>query len=463
MKWDEYRSLDAVGLAARIQSGELSPEEAVETAIEASERLNPSLNALRSKAYDYGRRRAARKLEGRFAGVPTFVKDTDDLSGSPTFFGSGAVRDVPATRHSPFVLQLESTGVVPLGKSATPEFGLIATTECLAQGPTRNPWNLEHSTGGSSGGSAAMVRSGVVPIAHANDGGGSIRIPASCCGLVGLKPSQTRVVGMAGSEKLPIQFAVNGVLTRSVRDTAAFFAAAELFQSDFALPPIGEVEGPSRQRLRIAFYLDNEKRQSPDPEWAAAVRRTAAVCEDLGHEVREISSPFHPQLGDDFLLLWGLAPALLSAAGGPLAGMPVKSRKLEPVTRGLIRHFWRNLHLLPGALRRLRAFPSDYQQLHEGFDVLMSPVLSGPPPRIGELAPHQSFEEILDPMMKYAAYTLFQNLSHAPAISLPLAQSEAGLPIGIQLGARIGEERRLLELAYELEEAMPWAQRVPKL
>jgi amidase len=461
MKWEEYRALDAQALAALIRRGEVRAEEVVETAIEASERLNPGLNALRTKGYQYGRERARRELSGAFAGVPTFVKDTDDLLGHPTLFGSAALSNAPATQNSEFVQQLESTGVVPLGKSATPELGLCATTECLAQGPTRNPWDLDRSPGGSSGGSAAMVASGVVPIAHANDGGGSIRIPASCCGLVGLKPSQARVAGMTGAEKVPVQFAVNGILSRSVRDTAAFFAAAEPFRQNALLAPIGEVTGPSKQRLRIAFFLDSEKRRPAHPEWMAAVRRSAEVCRELGHEVREINSPFHPKTTDDFLLVWGIAPSMLRLAGGPLAGQPLDGRKLEPLTRGLIGYFWRNLHLLPNAMRRLRRYPQQYAELHRDFDVLLSPVLSGPPPKLGEMSPDRPFEEVFEPMLRYAAYTIFQNLAHTPAISLPLAQSDDGHPIGVQFAARIGEERRLLELAFELEQAMPWGDRRP--
>lgn len=462
MKWEEYRALDARAIAGLIRSGELGAEEAVETAIEACERINPGLNAIRTKAYEYARGRARREQSGAFAGVPTFVKDTDDLVGYPTLFGSAALPDWPAATSSAFVHQFESAGVVPLGKSATPELGLCATTECLAQGPTRNPWDLERSPGGSSGGSAAMVATGVVPIAHANDGGGSIRIPASCCGLVGLKPSQARVAGMTGAEKVPVQFAVNGILSRTVRDTAAFFAAAERFCPNRSLEPIGSVKGPSTERLRIAYFVDSEKHRPAHPEWTAAVRRSAAVCEDLGHEVREISSPFHPTTTDDFVLIWGIAPSLLRLAGRPLAGRPLQGAKLEPLTRGLIRHFWRHLHLLPGAIRRLRAFPQQYAALHQDFDVLLSPVLAGPPPKLGEMAPDQPFDEVFPAMLRFAAYTIFQNVSHVPAISLPLAHSEAGLPIGVQFAATIGQERRLLELAYELEAAMPWADRRPE-
>jgi amidase len=462
MKWEEYRALDATALAALIRSGELSAEEAVETAIEASERVNPSLNAIRTKAYEYGRERARKPQGGGFSGVPTFVKDTDDLVGYPTLFGSAALPGWPAATSSEFVHQFESTGVAPLGKTSTPEMGLCATTECLAQGPTRNPWDLDRSPGGSSGGSAAMVATGVVPIAHANDGGGSIRIPASCCGLVGLKPSQGRVAGMAGTEKIPVQFAVNGVLSRTVRDTAGFFAAAEEFTPRAALEPIGKVEGPSGERLRIAFFIDSEKHRSPHPEWTAAVRRSAAVCKDLGHEVREIASPFHPSTTDDFLLVWGIGPSMLRLAGRPLAGMPLSGKKLEPLTRGLIRHFWRHLHLLPGAMRRLRAYPQHYAELHRDFDVLLSPVLSGPPPKLGEMAPDQPFDEVFGPMLNFAAYTIVQNVAHVPAISLPLAHSEAGHPIGVQFASGVGQERRLLELAYELESAMPWADRRPE-
>jgi len=216
MKVEEYVRHDAVELAALIRAKDVSAAEVVEVAIAATEAVNPKINAVAERAFESARRRAATDLGGAFAGVPMFVKDTDSLLGSPTRMGSRTMPDVPAQHSSPFVEKiLLSMGFVPIGKSTLPEFGLIGTTESLLMGPTRNPWNLDYSTGGSSGGSGALVASGVLPMSHANDGGGSIRIPAAWCGLVGLKCSRGRLPGLEGAESIPVDIGAQGMLSRN--------------------------------------------------------------------------------------------------------------------------------------------------------------------------------------------------------------------------------------------------------
>lgn len=251
---DALGDLDAVGVADRIKRKEITPDEAVEAAINRAQAVNPSLNAISTEMYAYAKRMAKKPYPGEFSGVPTFIKDNDDVEGFPTTHGSRAVAGVPAKRSSKFVDQFHSLGLVCLGKTTMPEFGLTGTTESSAHGATRNPWNLDHSTGGSSGGSAAMVAAGVVPLAHGNDGGGSTRIPAACCGLVGLKPTRGRLVNVEGSHLLPVNLVHQGVLTRSVRDTAVFYAGAEKHFRNKDLPDIGLVNGPNSRRLRIGFF-----------------------------------------------------------------------------------------------------------------------------------------------------------------------------------------------------------------
>lgn len=223
MQDDAMGDCDAVDLAKRIADGHVSTEEVTEAAIARASKANPALNAIVTDTYDMARDKARRRHQGVFDGVPTFIKDNRDVAGAPTLNGTRALQRIPKQKNSDFVNQFESTGLISLGKSTLPEFGIPPTTESFSQGASNNPWNIEHSTGGSSGGSAALVAAGVVPIAHANDGGGSIRIPAACCGLVGLKPTRNRLINHDGTDGLPINVVHEGVLTRSVRDTAFFW------------------------------------------------------------------------------------------------------------------------------------------------------------------------------------------------------------------------------------------------
>ena len=233
-------------IARLIRVGDIHAREAVEAAIARAEAVNPLLNAIVTPLFDSARRDVERSHAGAFAGVPTFIKDNDAVAGSPFLFGSRGLPVRPAAKSTPFVEQFLSLGLINLGKTTMPEFGLTGTTEPLLHGPTHNPWNLGFSPGGSSGGAAALVAAGVVPIAHANDGGGSIRIPASCCGLVGLKPSRGRLVDVEGTKLFPVKILHQGMLSRSVRDTAVFFHAAERYHRNPKLPEIGLVTRPGR-------------------------------------------------------------------------------------------------------------------------------------------------------------------------------------------------------------------------
>ena len=276
---------DAVEIARLIRDGDIHPREAVEAAIARAEQVNPLLNAIATPLFESARAEAERPRVGVFAGVPSFIKDNDAVAGSPFLFGSRALPTTPAPKSTPFVEQFLSLGFVNLGKTTMPEFGLTGTTEALLHGPTHNPWRLGFSPGGSSGGSAALVAAGVVPVAHANDGGGSIRIPASCCGLVGLKPSRGRFVDVEGSKLLPVKILHQGMLSRSVRDTAVFVHAAEQYQRNPKLPSVGLATRPGR-RLRIGFFTDLDAAErgmtiygAPRPElptWPRLLRNKGA-------------------------------------------------------------------------------------------------------------------------------------------------------------------------------------------
>lgn len=442
---DALGDLDTVGLLEALSSGGVSGEELRQASLARSERARIPLNAVVTMADDPA------ISTGPFHGIPTYVKDNEDIAGLPTTHGSRATTRNPKTTTSAFAEHYQRLGFTILGKSTLPEFGLTATTEPLLTGPTRNPWNPDHSSGGSSGGSASLVAAGVVPIAHANDGGGSIRIPASCCGLVGLKPSRGRLISAPELERLPVAIAVQGVVTRTVRDTAAFYREIERLHPTLA--PIGNVVGPGRARLRIAVVDEGMAGIPVDPEVQETVRRTADLCSDLGHDIEFIPFPFDEQFGRDFLRYWAGVAFAIQFGGKQAFDPEFDKTKLEPFTYELSGLFKHVAVRMPAALRRLRRFPSTYAAAFADFDVMLSPVLSHPAPEIGYLAAESDPHDHLVRLLRYASFTAIHNVSGAPAISLPMGQSTAGLPIGVQAAAPYGHEADLLELAYELEAA----------
>jgi amidase len=453
---DALGTLDAVGVAENISKGVISAAEAVEAAIARAKAVNPALNAIVTDTFDMAREQAKKLVPGPFAGVPAFIKDTDDVKGAPTLWGSRAVPNKPIRKSKRFVEQFFSLGLVCLGKSALPEFGLTATTEPLSSGITRNPWNTDYSTGGSSGGSAALVAAGVVPIAHGNDGGGSIRIPAACCGVVGLKPSQGRLERVEGSNLMPVNILHQGVVTRTVRDTAVFYAGAEKYRRAPKMPEIGLVQGPGKKRLRIALFTDTPFGTPCHPESADLVRRVGTLCEKLGHSVKEIPCPCDAQMADDFIIYWGMM-AFSIRFFGPLIIAPGFDRsKLEAWTINISNHFRKNIFKTPSTIKRLIRFAKTYDDIFSDCDILLNPTLSHPTPEIGYIGPDVPFDEAFERVRKYVSFTPQQNVSGAPAISLPLGFSSNGLPLGVQFGSAFGHEKELIELAFELEEAKPW-------
>lgn len=455
MRDDVLGTADAVEIARLIRVGEIHPREAVEAAIARAERVNPSLNAIATPLFDSAREGAERPCSGVFAGVPSFIKDNDAVAGSPVLFGSRGLPAKPAEKSSPFAKQFLSLGLINLGKTTTSEFGLTGTTEALLYGPTHNPWKLGFSPGGSSGGSCALVAAGVVPIAHANDGGGSIRIPASCCGVVGLKPSRGRVADIDGSALFPVKILHQGMVSRSVRDTATFFHAAEQHHRNAKLPEIGLVTHPGR-RLRIGFFTELGEDARAHPECVAAVTDAAKLCESLGHSVEQVPPPVDEGFLEDFFLLWATMAFVITRFGKRLVHPEFDRTKVEDFTEGLARYFTEHIREVPMAVWRLRKFAHQYARSFENYDVLMNPTVGMPPPEHGYVGPEVPFDVLLDRFWRFTPFTPAQNVSGGPAISLPLARSEAGLPIGIQFASAMGAERTLLELALELEAAAPW-------
>lgn len=448
---------DATEIARRIAAGEVSAREVAEAAIERMRLVQPTLNPIAFAAYAQGLADVDRPRAGVFAGVPTIVKDNIDVAGLPTNHGSAAIDAAPARRDGAFARQLLSTGLVNLGKSRLPEFGFNASTEYVGADPVRNPWQPDYSAGASSGGSAALVASGALPIAHANDGGGSIRIPAAACGLVGLKPSRGRTALEDADKSLPIRIIGQGVLTRSVRDTARFFAGAEDYYRNPQLPPVRLVTGPAATRLRVGVITDSITGVPTDEETRGAVARTAELLAELGHHVEEAAIPVAESFIEDFSLYWGFLSFAIATGGKQMYGPSFDKAKTEPLSKGLAAMYRKGLAKTPQTLYRLRRTHQEYAQMFQRFDVVLSPVVAHTTPKLGYLSPEQSFEELFRKLTTYTSFTPLNNASGGPAISLPLCQTAAGLPIGMHFSADHGDERTLLELAFELEAARPWA------
>lgn len=455
---DALGDLDAVALAGAIKTGQVSRPEVVEAAIGRAAAVNPVLNGLAHEAFDQvlARTRAVRPSGGFFDGVPTFVKDNVDVAGMPTMQGTDAWAPRPSAAHGDFARLFVATGLIPLGKTRMSEFGFSASAEHPRLGPVRNPWNPEYTAGASSSGSGAFVAAGVVPIASANDGGGSIRIPASCNGLVGLKPSRGRLPLDRVMRQMPVRIITNGVLTRSVRDTAAFYREAERTWHDRKLPAVGDVTHPGRQRLKIAVLTQSIEREC-SPEVRELTVKTASLLEELGHRVEYLDkSPVPAYFADDFLLYWSLLAMTLARTGRRAFGDSFDRNRLDNLTLGLDRHGSRNLQRLPLAIARLRSLRRVTARFYRMYDVMLTPTLADETPRIGHLDPTADYQQIIDRLVDWVAFTPVQNVTGEPSIALPLAESAAGMPVGMMFGAGIGQEVKLLELAYELEEARPF-------
>src|SRR6478752_7679389 len=316
---DALTDLDATDLVEALRSGLVSVPEVVEAAIARTEQVDAALGAVAYAAYDRAREEARRPRGGWFSGVPTFVKDNVDVAGMPTQHGSDAFTASPQPDDGDFARMYLATGLVPLGKTQLSEFGFSGAADHVRLGPVRSPWSRDHYAGASSAGSAALVAAGAVPIAHANDGGGSIRIPAAVNGLVGLKPTRGRLAQDRMMRDMPVRIVSDGVLTRSVRDTAAFYREAEKVWRNPLLAPVGDVTRPSRARLRIAVVTEGIGRDS-SPEVRELTLRTAALLEGLGHHVTPLDPPAPASVPDDFLLYWAMLAMMIVRTGRRAAG-----------------------------------------------------------------------------------------------------------------------------------------------
>jgi len=473
---EDLARLDATAQADLVRRGEASPAELVDAAIERIEAANGEINAVIHKLYDEGREAAAGELpDGPFKGVPFLLKDLGAaFAGQPLHMGMQYLKD--ADFRSPVDTYLaerfKQAGFVTIGKTNTPELGILPTTEPKAYGPSRNPWDTTRSTGGSSGGSAAAVASGMVPVAHANDGGGSIRIPASECGLVGLKPTRQRisegpVVGdnMSG-------LTVELVVSKSVRDTAAILdavhgpAPGDPYVAAPPTRPYSEEVGADPGKLRIGLLTEPVLNAEPNAVVADAARDAAQLLESLGHVIEESHPTGFEEMDiiDTFLTRWMAGQAATLDQLQAVVGREIGPGDVEPLTWALAEEGRRRTaaqYLIAVGQHQLisRMIAGWFES---GFDLLLTPTLGEPPPPLGTF--DDSGEDPVAALMRgaqTATFTATFNVTGQPAISLPLHWGEDGLPNGVQLVAPFGEEDVLIRVASQLEEARPWADRLP--
>ena len=457
---DVLGDLDATALAELIRSKAVSAEEIVQASINRAKIINPQLNAIVTETFDKGMLDSKNLNDGFFAGIPTFIKDLTNVEGIKTFYGSESFRNAPISKKSdPIAKQIFAQGFVHLGNSTLPEFGFTCSTEFPDSEDTKNPWNTDYSCGGSSGGAAALVASGVVPIAHSADGGGSTRIPASACGLVGLKASRGRLLCSELFQTQIIDIAIDGVITRSVRDTARFYAEAEKYYKNPKLQAIGLVEGPSKKTYKIGFTNLSIKGRTGDAPTEAVLHKTAKLLESLGHKVEMVELNVPDQFEDDFVYMWGMLAFATKHFGKPMFGMHYDSNKMTNFMHGLARTYPKNIWRTPGFLYRLNRTYREYADLFArlNLDLILTPTMAHTTPKLGHLAMELEFDEMFPRMSDWACFTPYANASGGPSISLPMGEDPASnMPIGMMLWANHGREDLLLDISYQLEEAQPW-------
>jgi amidase len=466
----------AVEQAELVRSGELSARELVEASLQAIDRLNGDLNAVVTLCAERALAEADRQESGDerpLAGVPILIKDLGAITeGVRTTIGMAALDDWVPALDSALVRRLRAAGAIVVGKTNCPELGILPVTEPDRFGPARNPWNLERTPGGSSGGSAAAVASGMVGIAHANDGGGSIRIPASCCGLVGLKPSRGRISWAPELAELASGFATEGMVSRDVRDSAvaldvlAGYEPGDPYWAPDPSAPFAEAVSRDPGSLRIAFVTTSPNGVPVDPECVTATREAAELLESLGHKVQEVEIEADPGYVENFINVWIGAIEDELNMWSRISGQEIDPERLEPLSRQMYdisKALTATAYL--GSLDWLHQYSRGVVSMWGEIDVLVTPTLALRPIEIGALRPKEG-EQPLQMLLNAGAFVPFTpvwNVTGQPAVSLPLHESEDGLPVGVQLVGPPAGEELLISLSAQLEEARPWADRRPAL
>jgi amidase len=493
MKFEEYRKHDATSLAALVKNKEVTPAELLDLAIARTEEVNPKINSVVTKFYDKAKEQLKQlDINAPLAGVPFLLKDLGpQLKGTPYSAGSRIFNGYISPENSVVTDKALKAGLLIFGKSNVPEFGLTPFTESELWGPARNPWNTEHTTGGSSGGSAASVAAGIVPIASANDGGGSIRIPASCCGVFSMKPSRGRVSLAPQSGELWGGAVCEGVVSRSVRDSALYY---DLIQGSSPGDPyiIQQPERPYAEeiklpvgKLKIGFSLEQPILPKQDPENIKAIEFTVKLLQDLGHEVQEVKLPYKKELLTEILyaMVYGETSALLDFIG-ELRGRRPQRSDVEPNT-WLLYKLGKSFSANDFSLAKLKWNEAcrKVAKFHTQYDLLLTPTLGMKPFKIGALQ-NSAIEQFalkamnalgISSVVKYTGliektaekifgwipYAPLANITGQPSMTVPLYWSDDKLPIGIMFTGRMNDEATLFRLAAQLEQARPWFDKVP--
>ncbi|SDP90579.1 amidase [Actinopolyspora xinjiangensis] len=491
MDYSEYREHDGVGLAGLVAGGEVSAAELLDAAFDRCEKVNDRLNAVVRTDRETAVELAGRSSSGALGGVPFLLKDLNqELAGHPSSAGTAALSRVAVPETAEVVRRWLAAGLLPFGRTNTPEFGAKPVTEPEAFGPTRNPWGLDRTPGGSSGGAAAAVAAGIVPLAGASDGGGSIRIPAACCGVFGLKPGRGLVpAGPARAENFH-GAASDGVLSRTVRDSAAALDAVVGADPAGPYSPADPARSFTAElssepgRLRIGFTSQSPLGR-PHPHATEALSDAARLLESLGHHVEPVSSPVDlDSLAVDFLRAWSVKLAAsiddaVAASGAPETSFELDSRLLAAVGRAISGPEYSAL------LDRWHGYTRGLAEFHRGYDLLLTPGLAGPPMRVGELSTTEPLraagtaalklrmgrllrasgvvDRIAGENLRHVPYTQLANITGRPAMSVPLYWDPEGLPLGVQFVGPLAGEGTLFRLAAQLERARPWARNEPPL
>lgn len=486
----EYMGLDATALAELVAKKEVTAAELLELARKRAAEVNPRLNAIIIDIDRESDAQVAGDLSGPFAGVPFLVKDlAQEYKGYPTTYGSRALKNWVADEHSLVTQRFLDAGLVIFGKTATPEFGAKGITESELWGPTRNPWDTSRTPGGSSGGSAAAVAAGIVPAAGANDGGGSIRIPAACNGLVGLKPSRGLAPYGPQTGEPMFGMAVQGVVTRSVRDSAALMDAiiGENPYADYAVAqpgtPLAEQIKQAPGKLKIAYSAQSAITDNPDPEAVKALEATATLLTELGHEVEEIDPPYDDKaLAKDFLTIWFAQCAAEVELAREETGAKYKDFEADTLAMAEIGRA-NGVIAVSEAIFNNVNYVHAIAEFHQRYDYFLTPTISRKPVKLGELDTPKHLQtasrivhrlragklmlktsvidDMIDDNLGWVPYTQMANLTGRPAINVPLHWTDDGMPLGVQFNGALGSDGALLQLAAQLEEARPWAQRFP--
>ncbi len=465
---EDYLAMDATAMVKGVETRQFTAQELMLCAIQQAEKLNPLLNAINCSIYEQALKLSQNTSPSPMGGLPFLIKDLSDLEGVESKKGSQLFGGEIASKNAAIVQCYVKAGLIPIGKSNTPEFGLTITTEPLATGITRNPWNLEYSTGGSSGGSASAVAAGIVPVAHATDGGGSIRIPASCCGLFGLKPSRGLTAIESGLADSWSGMSVGHVVSRTVRDSARFLELISLDEPKiFPRPTIStnfseqlDISSP----LRIAVLTKHPFGEPIDTDCINAVNEAVRTCSELGHEIMDLDQlPDYKSAAKAMNSLIALHTFQTVSKRVNELGLEIESAPMETSTRQMALYGQSlGINDYTQAMERLHRVAEEVQLFHQGVDLVLSPVLARTPARIGWLDMNsEDGEEYVSRYKSYGGFTALQNGTGQPAMSIPMAETNEGVPIGVMFSAAWGADQTLLQLAAQIESARPWQQLAP--